>query len=192
MLVVIIVDLCDEAARDKAEEESNAVEDKSDGGLDARVRQVLLTVITRVVFVAVACFFLADARLVTAFFARLIIGISNFANLSCFHYCGLQRGNSRDLIEHRVAGWLCELQLRLGLIVNDSLVGALWPSVVSVQPNSFQVLALAVGDVEATNWLLHNLATILAVVRVCNDLWLLDQKLVEATLSKAATSEGDN
>ena len=85
MLVIIIVNLCDETACYEAKEESHTVEDESDGSLDTWVRQVLLTVRARVVLVAVAHGAFADTCVVAASPASIVVGqgLCSRGDLSC-------------------------------------------------------------------------------------------------------------
>ena len=171
MLVVVVVDLCDEATCDEAEEESYTVEDEPDGSLDAGVRQVSLATITRVVHVAVADRALTDACFITTSIARLVVLIFNFVRLHLGHSHDLGFLFNQSKGRHNAGGWLSELHLSFTLIAHNGLVCALWARVVPVQAFSLQVLALAIRNVEATHCLLHNLTTVLAVIGVlgCHD-----------------------
>ena len=71
--IVLVVDLCEEAASDEAQREGCTIEDEGQRCLDAGVLHILFAVITRVVLVAEALATLADARSIAAFLASAVV-----------------------------------------------------------------------------------------------------------------------
>ena len=98
-------------------------------------------------------------------------------------------------------GSIARLSLQLRLLLSElhtwvdlvarGLEGALRARVVLVLARRPQVLALAVGEGQAVDCFLHNVALVLAVVGILriHDQWLLDQQVAEALLAEGTSTE---